>query len=192
MTGLRSLVFRYRLLAMLLVAAALCVRIVLPAGTMIAPEPKVLTIRICVDSLGHDGIAQIAVPMKGLAGKTGSAAKGECAFSSLAMAATGGAVPALRRGLYLGEPAVDTLTADAPLVQTWVDVRLADGWSITPRLQHQEFNTAFTQIRLRAPDAANPAIINRNGRRGREDDAYTIAQLDLTGRLVTGPFTHKC
>jgi iron complex outermembrane receptor protein len=102
-----------------------------------------------------------------------------------------GDVPALRRGLYLGEPAVDTLTADAPLVQTWVDVRLADGWTITPRLQYQEFNTAFTQIRLRAPDAVNPAIINRNGRRGREDDAYTIAQLDLAGRLVTGPFTHK-
>lgn len=102
-----------------------------------------------------------------------------------------GGVPALRRGLYLGEPAVDTLTADAPLVQAWVDVRLADGWTVTPRLQYQEFNSAFTQIRLRAPDAANPAIINRNGRRGREDDAYTIAQLDLTGRVVTGPFTHK-
>ncbi len=100
-------------------------------------------------------------------------------------------VPALRRGLYLGEPAVDTLTADAPLVQTWVDVRLADGWTITPRLQYQEFNSAFTQIRLRAPDAADPAIINRNGRRGREDDAYTIAQIDLAGRVVTGPFTHK-
>ncbi len=95
MNALRSLVFRYRLLAMLLVAAALCLRIVLPAGTMIAPAAKVLTIRICVDSLGHDGIAQIAVPMKGLDSKTGSSAKGECAFSSLAMAATGGADPAL-------------------------------------------------------------------------------------------------
>ena len=95
MLALRRLVLRYRLLAMVLVAAALCLRIALPAGTMIAPEAKVLTIRICVDSLGHDGMAQIAVPMKGTAGKTGSAAKGECAFSSLAMAATGGANPAL-------------------------------------------------------------------------------------------------
>jgi iron complex outermembrane receptor protein len=100
-------------------------------------------------------------------------------------------VPALRRGLYLGEPAVDALTADAPLVQTWVDVKLADGWTVTPRLQYQEFNSAFLQIRLRAPDAANPALITRNGRRGREDDSYTIAQLDLAGRVVTGPFTHK-
>jgi len=102
-----------------------------------------------------------------------------------------GSVPALRRGLYLGEPSVDTLTADAPLVQTWVDVRLADGWTVTPRLQYQEFNSAFLQIRLRAPDAANPALITRNGRRGREDDSYTIAQLDLAGRVVTGPLTHK-
>ena len=102
-----------------------------------------------------------------------------------------GGVTGLRRGLYLGEPTVDTLTADAPLVQTWVDIRLADGWTVTPRLQYQEFNSAFLQIRLRAPDSANPALINRNGRRGREDDSYTIAQLDLAGRLATGPFTHK-
>ena len=102
-----------------------------------------------------------------------------------------GGVTGLRRGLYLGEPTVDTLTADAPLVQTWVDIRLADGWTVTPRLQYHEFNSAFLQIRLRAPDSANPALINRNGRRGREDDSYTIAQLDLAGRLATGPFTHK-
>ena len=95
MTALRSLVFRYRPLAMLLVAAALCLRVVLPAGTMIAPEAKVLTIRICVDSLGQEGMAQIAVPIKGLGSKTDSAAKGECAFSSLAKAATGGADTAL-------------------------------------------------------------------------------------------------
>jgi iron complex outermembrane receptor protein len=29
------------------------------------------------------------------------------------------------------------------------------------------------------------------GRRGREDDSYTIAQLDLAGRMVTGPLVHK-
>jgi hypothetical protein len=86
MTALRTLVLRHHLLAMVLVGAALGLRMVMPAGFMVAPEAKVLTVRICVDSLDHDGIAQIAVPMKGAAGKTG----GECAFSSLSMAATGG------------------------------------------------------------------------------------------------------
>ena len=80
---------------MILVAAALCLRMVMPAGFMVAPDAKVLTIRICVDSLDHDAIAAIAVPMKGSAGKTGGVGsgvgKGECAFSSLGMAATGGA-----------------------------------------------------------------------------------------------------
>lgn len=91
MTALRTLVLRHHLLAMVLVGAALCLRMVMPAGFMVAPEAKVLTIRICADSLDHDGIAQIAVPMKGAAGKSGGAGKGECAFSSLSMASTAGA-----------------------------------------------------------------------------------------------------
>lgn len=97
----------------------------------------------------------------------------------------------LSRSLYLGEPAVDALTANAPMVQAWVDVKLSDNWTVTPRLQYQEFNSSFLQIRLRAPDALDPTRITRNGRIGREDDSYTIGQLDLSGRLVTGPITHK-
>ncbi|WP_374411227.1 TonB-dependent receptor [Novosphingobium colocasiae] len=98
---------------------------------------------------------------------------------------------ALSRSLYLGEPAVDAMKADAPMVQAWVDVKLSDNWTVTPRLQYQEFNTSFLQIRLRAPDALDPTTITRNGRIGREDDSYTIAQLDLSGRVETGPITHK-
>ena len=105
--------------------------------------------------------------------------------------AQGNGVRPLPRSLYLGEPAVDALTANAPMVQTWVDVKLSDNWTVTPRLQYQEFNSSFLQIRLRAPDALDPTTITRNGRIGREDDSYTIAQLDLSGRLVTGPITHK-
>lgn len=103
----------------------------------------------------------------------------------------GNGVRPLSRSLYLGEPAVDALTANAPMVQAWVDVKLSDNWTVTPRLQYQEFNSSFLQIRLRAPDALDPTTITRNGRIGREDDSYTIAQLDLSGRLVTGSVTHK-
>ncbi len=91
MTALRTLVLRHHLLTMMLVAAALCLRMVMPAGVMVAPEAKVLTIRICADSLDHDGIAEIAVPMKGTAGKLGGAGKGACAFTSLSMASVAGA-----------------------------------------------------------------------------------------------------
>jgi hypothetical protein len=99
MTALRAFVLRHFLLAMMLVGAALCLRMVMPAGFMVAPDAKVLTISICVDSLDHDAIAQIAIPMKGTAGKSGgsgsSAGKGDCAFSSLSMASTAGADAAL-------------------------------------------------------------------------------------------------
>jgi iron complex outermembrane receptor protein len=96
----------------------------------------------------------------------------------------------LPRSLYLGEPSEDQLTADAPLVQAWVDVKLNDRWTLTPRLQYQEFNSEFTQIRLRGaqPDLTT---INRNGRSGRENDSYTIGQLDFTGSLATGSLEHR-
>jgi iron complex outermembrane receptor protein len=96
----------------------------------------------------------------------------------------------LSRGLYLGEPTQDAMSANAPLVQAWVDVRLNDHWTLTPRLQYQEFNSAFTQIRLRGAQA-NLTTINRNGRWGEENDSYTIGQLDLSGSFATGAVEHK-
>jgi hypothetical protein len=92
MSALRAFLFRHRLLALWLVAAALCVKMVVPAGFMVSSDAKVLTIRICADSMGNDGIAKVAVPMTGTAGKS---AKGECAFGALSMAMAAGADPAL-------------------------------------------------------------------------------------------------
>lgn len=100
-----------------------------------------------------------------------------------------GAAP-LPQGLYLGEPAVDELTAHAPLVQLWVDVGLSDNWTVTPRFQYQEFNSVFTQIRLRGAQS-NLTTLNRNGRTGHENDDYYIAQLDVAGQLMTGAIRHK-
>ncbi len=99
-------------------------------------------------------------------------------------------VATVARGANLGEPAVDYLTASAPLVQAWVDIKLSDNWTLTPRLQYQEFNSSFLQIRLRSPQA-DLVTINRNGRIGTEDDEYYIGQLDLTGSVATGPITHQ-
>lgn len=99
-------------------------------------------------------------------------------------------VATVARDANLGEPAVDYLTASAPLVQAWVDIKLSDNWTLTPRLQYQEFNSSFLQIRLRTPQA-DLVTINRNGRIGTEDDEYYIGQLDLTGSVATGPITHQ-
>lgn len=97
----------------------------------------------------------------------------------------------VRRGAFLAEPAFADLAANSPLLQAWVTVDLGGGWTITPRAQYSELNTPFTQIRVLGVEAANPALVRRNGRIGSEDDSYTIVQLDLTGTVKTGAITHK-
>jgi iron complex outermembrane receptor protein len=93
----------------------------------------------------------------------------------------------LDNSLQLGEPGFTSLRSFAPLYQYWADIRLSDAWTLTPRLQYQEFNTVFGQVNLRTPllptnGAGQPNLISRNGRQGREDDHYSIVQLDLSGK----------
>jgi len=88
----------------------------------------------------------------------------------------------LDSSLQLGEPGFTSLRSFAPLYQYWADIRLTDTWTLTPRLQYQEFNTVFGQVNVRAPVTSQPNLFNRNGRQGREDDHYSIAQLDLSGK----------
>lgn len=91
----------------------------------------------------------------------------------------------------LGEPGFTSLRSFAPLYQYWLDIQLNTDWTLTPRLQYQEFNTVFGQVNLRAPVTAQPELISRTGRQGRENDDYQIAQLDLNGRVMTGALEHK-
>jgi iron complex outermembrane receptor protein len=91
----------------------------------------------------------------------------------------------------LGEPGFTSLRSFAPLYQYWLDIQLNADWTLTPRLQYQEFNTVFGQVNLRAPVTGQPELISRTGRKGRENDDYQIAQLDLNGRVTTGAIEHK-
>ncbi len=100
-------------------------------------------------------------------------------------------VAELRRGLFLGEPNFTTLNAYAPLVQAWVDIKLSDNWTLTPRAQYSGFNTDLQQIRVLAPVAETPTVINRNGRNGQENDGYSVFQIDLIGRHDTFGYTHN-
>lgn len=91
---------------------------------------------------------------------------------------------------FLGEPALSDLESFAPLFQAWVDIKLNDTWTITPRLSHSLFDTNFTQLRVRNV-AADGVTVNRNGRFGKENDSYTIGQVDLTGTVEALGATHN-
>ena len=94
MTALRTLLLRHRALAILLVAAALCLKALVPAGYMLEADHKVLTVAVCMDSAGHTVTRDIVVPMKGSpagdAARHAEAGKA-CAWSSLGMASLAGA-----------------------------------------------------------------------------------------------------
>lgn len=86
----------------MLLAMALCVKALVPAGYMIGPmnglAAKTFTILICADATGGDHSTKITVPQSGKdgTGKDGTAKAHEsCAFSVLGFAALGGADVAL-------------------------------------------------------------------------------------------------
>jgi hypothetical protein len=96
MQVLRAFFMRHRALAILVVMAALCMKVVVPTGFMIGQNSKVLTVQLCTDGLGHAVTAKIAIPMKGEpSDSTGKQGKGDCPFSSLSMASMAGADAAL-------------------------------------------------------------------------------------------------
>jgi hypothetical protein len=96
MQTLRAFLLRHRLVAIVVVMAALCMKIALPTGLMIGQDTKVLTVQICDDAFGSHASKQIAIPMKADAGKQGNKASGgECPYAALSMASLSGADPAL-------------------------------------------------------------------------------------------------
>lgn len=90
MLSLRRLFLRHRALAMFMVMAALCMKLVVPAGYMIGSENHVLTVLICEDSRQSHTTAKITVPGKA---DPGQHAKGECPFTALSAASLGAVDP---------------------------------------------------------------------------------------------------
>lgn len=82
--------------AAVLVALALAMKALMPAGYMVAPDgAKVLTITICADSQGGSYTKQIIVPHSGKHAAPTEQAKDACPYSALSMATLGGADPVL-------------------------------------------------------------------------------------------------
>ncbi len=92
----RAFVKRHRALASLLVALALCIKAVVPAGYMVESSAHMLTVTSCDAATGHNVTKQIAIPMKDGSGKgTAGQGKGDCAYSSLQGASMSGTDPVL-------------------------------------------------------------------------------------------------
>lgn len=99
MTRLRALPHRYAQLTLMLLAIALAVKALVPAGYMISPAgDRFLTVTICADASDTPKQMRLAIPGKNETGDDHSetAAKSEpCAFSGLGHTALGGADPIL-------------------------------------------------------------------------------------------------
>lgn len=94
MFALRALVCNHRPLAVLLIVLALCIKGLVPAGTMIAATSRVLTVEICADASRAGMTRDIVVPMRpdGDGQSADHAAKGTpCDWSALGF----GALPAV-------------------------------------------------------------------------------------------------
>lgn len=92
MTCFRAFLMSHTRVAALLVALALCVKALVPAGYMLGGEAKTITVQICAESLGHPITKQIEVGAKDH-GK--AKADAPCAFTALTHGALGGADPIL-------------------------------------------------------------------------------------------------
>ena len=99
MTRLRALICDHARLTLVLVALALAVKALVPAGFMLsAGGDRFLTVTICSDASGSPKQMQIAIPGKQAAGgdQSDMADTGPvCAFSGLGHFALGGADPVL-------------------------------------------------------------------------------------------------
>ena len=96
MSRMRAFFMRHQVLAFAVVMAALCMKVLVPSGFMIAQNSKVLTVQLCTDGLGHAVTAKIAIPMNGEpSDSSGKQGKADCPFASLSMASMTGTDTAL-------------------------------------------------------------------------------------------------
>lgn len=96
MGALRHFLRDHRRLAVLLVALALAMKALMPAGLMLGQMPgtTVLTVMVCADSQGGSYSKRIVVPHSGKSADEAAPGK-DCPYSALSMASLAGADTAL-------------------------------------------------------------------------------------------------
>ena len=95
MTPIRALLRDHARQAVLLLALVLVAKALVPAGFMLDSGSQVLTISVCADAQGGNYTKQIVVPHSGKSDNGSTKAKGDCAWSVLAFAATAAAAAPL-------------------------------------------------------------------------------------------------
>jgi len=100
-------------------------------------------------------------------------------------------VATVSRATFLGEPAYSLQENYAPLIQSWVDFKLSEAWTLTPRLQYNEWNNVGRSTTLLPPDASDLTLIPRAGRNAGEKDEFYVAQLDLNGQMTIAGLQNK-
>jgi hypothetical protein len=98
MLSLRALIRDHCHLAMALLALALCIKALVPAGFMVSASSTIITVTVCSDASGGMKTMQIALPMKPGHAKSDPAQDAKastCAFAGLAHLATTGTPPLL-------------------------------------------------------------------------------------------------
>lgn len=98
MTRLRAFFLRHRAMAIAVIALAMAMKVLIPAGTMLGADARALTIQIC-DGYGdalHDTAKAVVIAIKGH-GDAGKSAPDHqaCPFSALGHAGLTGANPVL-------------------------------------------------------------------------------------------------
>ncbi|MFN4240685.1 MAG: hypothetical protein ACK4E5_08610 [Erythrobacter cryptus] len=123
MNRLRAFLCRHARTVLALLALALAMKALLPAGTMLAPAgERLLTVTICADASGAPRQMTIAVPLSKDAGSKEHGAPADkqqpCAFAALGKAALGGADPLLLAAAIAFALLLGLAPARAPLPRT--------------------------------------------------------------------------
>ena len=103
----------------------------------------------------------------------------------------GNGVATVDRSTFLGEPQYSLQENHAPLLQGWVDFKLNDTWTLTPRVQYSQWNNTGRSTTLLAPLAGQLTLIPRVGRNAGEKDTFWVGQLDLSGQATALRFEHE-
>ncbi len=90
MNRLRAFLRGHRRVAALLVALALTMKALVPAGYMVGEQARTITLEICADASGAKVTRDIVVQSDAPSAAEHGKADGVCAFSALGMAALGG------------------------------------------------------------------------------------------------------
>lgn len=104
---------------------------------------------------------------------------------------TSNGVATVKRSTFLGEPGYSLQENHSPLIQAWVDFKLGETWTLTPRFQYSEFNNTAKSTTLLTPVAGQPTLIQRVGRNAGENDRFYVGQLDLSGQATAFGVNHK-